>query len=85
MWGRMPSLAPPDDPPDLPPLLVEEDDESVQEWRVARFEELGYTYPLALELSRSVDWHAAKKLCSLMGRAGYDEPTAREMTAEILR
>ena len=76
----------PDDPPELPSSLEEGEAERVREHRLARFEALGYPYPLALELAAGrVDHHALKRLIELMGEAGYDEETAREMAAEILQ
>jgi len=77
----------PQDPPPPPDSLEESDDSDVvRDWRLARFEEMGYDYPTALELAIGrVDWHAARKLAGLIGDAGYDDSTAREMTAEILR
>jgi hypothetical protein len=73
------------DPPDLPPSLTEGEDDDVREWVVSRFEKIGYAYPWALELAVGrVDHHDMRRLIELMGEAGYDDATAREMAAEIL-
>lgn len=58
--------------------LVREDELEVLTWLVERFEELGFPYRLALELTRQhVTWHDAEALI----RAGCKP----ELAAEILK
>jgi len=86
-FPRLPSAPEPQDPPPSPDVSGEEgDDERLRDWRIERFEEMGFAYPWALELAvGGADWHDCVKLLTLLSKAGYDEPTAREMAAEILR
>lgn len=85
MFGSMPSTPNVSDPPDLPPSLAEGESDDVFDWVMSRFEKIGYDPLRALELAVGrVDHHAAQSLVALMGKAGYDEQTAREMAAEIL-
>lgn len=62
-FSYLPPLPAAEEPPPLPDQPQSEELEAITLYRVSRFEGLGFSYQIALELALAcVDWHMAERL-----------------------